>query len=176
MKRKHFRLVNLLLSMLWIGISLLSGFQLFMVSSSAYAFSYSRVAHFIGVTPTPTLPSGPSADSSLQFNGAIIAAIIGACALITAAIIAGVFAVYQMNKNHKMELKNREQQHQADLALERQRHEAELERMRYSDKLSAEREEQERERQHRVEANTAARAAASASAKAAMGSAHTSRT
>ena len=158
MKRKYARLGMFLLSVMWVGSNLLLGAQFVVTSSPTQAFSNSQAAQLDTVTPTPTPPSGFFLDST------IIAAIIGAVAVVVAAIIGGAFIVYQVQKNHKLEIERLHQQSQSELALERQRHEAELQKMRYGERLNAEREEQERERQRRAAANATTLATASESA------------
>src|SRR5437588_10601025 len=106
MKRKHFRFGILLLNALWIGVSLLSGIQL----SNAYAFSYSRMTYFISVTPTPSAPSSPSPGSFLQFFGSIIGAVAVIVAAIITAVGGGLFIVYQVRKNHRLELEKQQKQ------------------------------------------------------------------
>jgi uncharacterized protein HemX len=133
MKQKYARLGMLLLSVIWVGANLLLEVQFVFASSPAKTLSSHQRAQFAAVTPTPTPPSGFSLDST------IIAAIIGAVAVVLAAIIGGAFIVYQVQKNHKLELEKLRQQSQS-----------ELQKMRYGERLNAEREEQERERQRNV--------------------------
>ena len=133
MKQKQLKPGPLLGGVLWIGANVLLGVLLSLAPSWARAFSLTQAARATAVTPVPTPPVAPSPDSYLQFYGSILAAL----ATITAAVIGGVFIVYQVRKSNRLQRENQQMQNQLQVELERQRHRSELGKMRYSDRLDA---------------------------------------
>src|SRR5689334_1478175 len=91
MKRVHIRLISFLLIVLsWLILNFMLVFSSsFSMQSSAYAFS-----RFAQTTPTatPTPILGPSPDAQLGFIGTLLAA-----------LIAGIFVIYQVRKNKKLQ-------------------------------------------------------------------------
>src|SRR5258708_3269199 len=153
MKRRKTQLIILsLISVLWIEVNLFLGVLPFSFESTAHAFSAAP-------PPTPT-PSAPSADANLQFFGTLLLAV----ATIAAALIGGIFIVYQVRKNRKLEhenqriqRENQDIQRRLDVAQHYQQLEDDVERARYDDWLVARREAQEHERQRRIQAHAAAK-------------------
>ena len=157
MRQQRFSAGILFSTVLWIGANLLLGILLLTDASSAEASASARVLQL--VTPTPS-PPRPSPDSYLQFYGTIL----GALATVVAAVIAGLFVVYQVRKNRRlerekqeMERENQRMQAQLDAAREQRQHQNELERMQYDDRLRTQREERERKEAARAKAKAAMR-------------------
>ncbi len=155
MRQKLFVLGKYFLIMLWIGANLLLGVCFVAKAPTVQAFSIPQRQQFVTPTPpsTPTITT-PSSDSYLAFYGTIILAL----ATILAALIGGGFIIYQVRKNKRLEREKQQMQSQRDIALDRQRFLEDLGKVRYGERLVAEREERERERQRRVAAHASAKA------------------
>ncbi|GHP00030.1 hypothetical protein KSF_100770 [Reticulibacter mediterranei] len=149
MKRKQVQRCSKM-DMFWLATNVCFSLLYFLNPSPTYVFSFAQ-----SIQPTATPPSGPSPDARLSFYGSLLAAF----TTIIAAVIAGVFIVYQVRKNRRLELEKQQIQFQLDETLQRQQNQAELGKIFYSEKLSIQREEKERERQQRNSAAEAARAA-----------------
>ncbi len=147
MKRICIRLTPLLCaSMLGITGELLLPALFPSTSVSVYAFSLSQAQTS---SPSPAL----SPEAILGFVGAIVAAIIG-----------GLFGIYQTHRVNKLEYEKRkseqekqEMQQRLDNALRQEQFEDEIEKIRYEDWLVARREAQEQERERKKSMRNAAR-------------------
>ena len=158
MQRKH--MLDMLLLIFFLPGSIFFFLILLHLNAApAHAFSFAPAVQPIATPiPSPPSPSGPSPDASLQFYGSLSTALIAAGATIIAAVIAGIVVVYQVRRNHRLELEKQQLQFQLDAARQQRQNIAELDKMRYAEKLTVEREEKERERQQRIAAAEAAKA------------------